>query len=385
MEGTLRLGVAGLGNAGHAVLRSLEKADGIRLGAVADVREQALQIVKEKNPNVALFQSVAEMCASNAVDAVWIATPNPFHAEHAVAAARNRKHAVCEKPMALSLQQCDRMIAAAEENQVKLLLHTKVSDPPVSKMREIVAGGRLGRVIQINTWNYKGWLQQARLAEELDTAQGGGVVYRQGAHQVDIVRAIGGGMVRSVRAAAGRWNSDLATEGNFTAFLEFADGAAATMVFNGYGFFDITELTWDIGEGGRRVANRYSSQKELPKGAVDPVTRYSMPLRADTRGERGERKQPMYGLTIVSCAGGDIRQSPDGLYVYTVTGREEVICPPFLDRAMELAKLRIAVIENRQVFTDGRWGKATLEVIEAILRSAKEKREISLKHQVPSS
>lgn len=383
MERTLRLGIAGLGNAGHAVLRCVEKVAAVELGAVADVREPALQLFKEKNRDVAIFSSVAEMCASTAVDAVWIATPNPCHADHVVAAARHGKHVICEKPMALSLAECDRMIEAAENNNVKLLLHSKVSDPPISKIREIVAGGRLGRVIQIHTCNYKGWLQQARLASELDTAQGGGVVFRQGPHQVDIVRCLGGGMVRSVRAVTGRWNPTFATEGNYTAFLQFEDQTPAILVFNGYGYFDMTELTWDIGEGGRKVSNRYG-KKERIEGAVDPATRYSMPLRAATRKKQGARQQPIYGLTVVSCAEGDIRQSPDGLYLYTGAGREEVICPPFLDRGMELLKLRDAALKNQRAFTDGRWGKATLEVVQAILQSSKEGREIFLRHQVPS-
>jgi len=249
-------------------------------------------------------------------------------------------------------------------------------------MREIINSGRLGRVIQINTWNYKGWLEQARLASELETEQGGGVVYRQGPHQIDIVRCIGGGMVQSVRALTGSWNPAFATEGNYAAFLRFENETPATLVFNGYGYFDMTELTWDIGEGGRRVANRYA-KKERSAGAIDAEARYSMPLRAEARGEHGERKQPIYGLTLVSCTEGDIRQSPDGLYVYTKEGREELGCPPFLDRGAELLKLRAALTENQRVFTDGRWGKATLEVVQAILQSSRAGGEMFLRHQVP--
>lgn len=129
MEGTLRFGIAGLGNAGHAVLRSLDRVSGVGLGAVADTREQALQKFREKNLGVPMFASVAEMCASDAVDAVWIATPNAFHAEHVITAANHGKHIICEKPMALSLEECDRMIEATERKPVKFLVHTKASDP----------------------------------------------------------------------------------------------------------------------------------------------------------------------------------------------------------------------------------------------------------------
>lgn len=378
----LRLGIAGLGNAGHAVLRDLDKISGVVLTAVADVRKEVLESFREKSKEAQTFDSVEAMCKSREMDAVWIATPNEFHAQHAVVAATGGKHIVCEKPMALSLQECDRMIEAAEKNGVRLLMHTKASDPPIVKMRELISSGQLGRLIQINTWNYKAWLRSARLPSEVDSSKGGGVLFRQGPHQVDIVRSIGGGMVKSVRAATGRWHSRFNTEGNFTAFLEFEDGTPATLVFNGYGFFDMTELTWDIGEGGYRVSDRYHNL-DGPRGAVEPTVRYAMPLRAERRARQGERKQPFYGLTLVSCEKGDMRQSPNGLYLYTEEGRREIPCAPYLDRGMELLKLYEAVTESRPISTDGRWGKATLEVVLAILQSSKEKREITLSYQAP--
>ena len=384
MGQTLRLGIAGCGNAGHAVLRDCGKISGVTLTAVADVRKEAQESVRKKNPEVRTFESVEAMCKSSDVDALWIATPNEFHAAHVIAAAQHGKHMICEKPMALSLAECDAMIGAAEKYGVKLFMHSKADDPPVVKMREVVLNGELGRVIQINTWNYKGWLKSARLPAEVDTSKGGGVVYRQAPHQVDVVRSVGGGLVKKVRAIAGRWNSQFDTEGNFTALLEFEDGTPATLVFNGYGFFDMTEMTWNIGEGGY-ASSTDDRGADGPAGAVEPPVGYSRPLRAEGRERRGERKQPFYGLTLVSCEKGDMRQSPDGLYIYTEKGRAELACPPFLDRGAQLLKLHEAVTQNRSFFTDGRWGKATLEVVLAILQSSKERREITLSHQVPAS
>jgi phthalate 4,5-cis-dihydrodiol dehydrogenase len=380
MSQGLRLGIAGLGNAGHAVLRDLQAAPGVALAAGADARSEALDSFRAKNPAAETFDSVEALCESNSVDAVWVATPNEFHAAHVIAAAAGGKHVVCEKPMAISLEECDRMIEAAAANKIHLLMHSKASDPPVVKMREVVAGGRLGRAIQISSWNYKGWLKNARLPSEVDTSKGGGVVYRQGAHQVDIVRSIGGGMVKSVRAGAGKWHPRFDTEGNYTAFLEFEDGTPATLVFNGYGGFDIGDLTWGIGEGG------YASSEDKESGTNGPVsaaTKYSAPTRAEKRRRDGARKQPFFGLTLVSCEKGDIRQSPDGLYLYTADGREEIPCPPFLDRAGALLKLYEAATQNRRVLADGKWGKATLEVVLAVLDSSRERREIALSHQVP--
>jgi len=99
---------------------------------------------------------------------------------------------------------------------------------------------------------------------------------------------------------------------------------------------------------------------------------------------QGKRHQPFFGLTLVSCDKGDIRQSPGGLIVYGEEGRREVALPAGKrGREAEVDELYQAIVENRPVFHDGRWGEATLEVCLAILESAKEKREIYLKHQKP--
>jgi predicted dehydrogenase len=377
----LSLGIAGLGNAGHAVLRDLDKVTGVELVAVADVRPQAFETVQRENGAVRTYGGVAEMCGSEKVDAVWIATPTEFHTDHVITAIERGKHVICEKPMALSLDDCDRVIEAEEKNKLILLMHSKAMDPPIVKMREVITGGELGRVIQINTWSYKGWLKSARLASEVDSSKGGGVLFRQGPHQVDIVRALCGGKVRSVRATAGKWHPRFDTEGNFTAMLEFEDGTPATLVFNGYGFFDTSELTWGIGEGGYE-ASRQENYPADPQMPVEASVRYAMPLRAQTRRHVGERKQPIYGLTLVSCEKGDMRQSPDGVYLYTGDGCREIPCPAFLDRGEALLRLVEAVTNHRPVLTNGKWGKATLEVLLAILQSSREGREITLAHQV---
>jgi len=382
MAHTLKLGIAGLGNAGQAVLRDLPAISEVVLGAVADVREKAVAACRAKNPHAEVHSSVEAMCQSRNIDAVWIATPNECHAVHAVAAANGGKHIICEKPMALSLSECDRMIEAAAKNRVQLLMHSKAGDPPIRKMREVITSGRIGRAIQISSWNYKSWLNYPRLPAELDTAKGGGIVFRQGSHQVDIVRCVGGGLVKSVRAVTGRWHPRFDTEGNYTAFLQFADGTPASLVFNGYGGFDMTELTWGIGEGGYPTAER-AAKGSVVDAPVDPIEKYSEPTRAERRRRDGARHQPFFGLTLVSCEKGDMRQSPDGLYLYTDRGREEIPCAPFTDRAGELRRLYEAVLEGRPEFADGRWGKATLEVLLAIMESSKEGREISLQHQVP--
>ncbi len=385
----LRVGIAGLGIATRQILPGFDVVQGARLAAVADVRVEELRKFKQQYAEVETFAGVADMCRQAEIDAVWVATPNHLHAEHTMIAAEHGKHVICEKPMAVTLAEADQMIAAIERNGVKYVQgHSKIFRLPIRKMGEVIRSGRLGRVIQINTWMYNDWLRRPVTASEVDERHGGGVVYRQGPHQMDIVRYLGGGMVRSVRAATGRWwNPPYDIEGNYSAFLDFEDGATALVSFNGYGHLDVAELTWNIGEGGQVHSERQLwGPRPRPTGTLSPEEKYALPQYSATAltKSRYEKRdaQDFFGLTIVSCERGDIRQSSNGLYVYTENGREEIEVPNKV-RSGELQELVDAVAQGRQGFPDARWGKATLETIMAIFQSSRERREILLSAQVP--
>ncbi len=386
MPSELRVGVAGLGSVAAQIVPSFRGVAGVRLGGAADVRKDARDEFA-KGHDLPVFADVAAMCRSPEIDAIWIATPNTAHCEHVLAAAENGKHAICEKPMAVSLEQCDRMIDAAQRNGVRLVQgHSKIFDAPIRAMRAVIASGRIGRVIQVNSWNFNDWLQRPRLASEVDTRLGGGLVYRQGPHMVDVVRYLAGGLALSVRAVAGRHDPHFDTEGNFSALIEFEGGAVASLGLNGYGYFDITELTWGIGEGGQqRPDPRAKKPKPRRTGPMEAEDKYRYAAGA-AQGEvyaRGER-MPFYGLTVVSGERGARPPAPDGRYLYPAEGGEARPVARGPGGAGELVELRDALAENRPVFPDGTWGRATLEVCLGILDSSRQHREIPLSRQVPS-
>ena len=158
------------------------------------------------------------------------------------------------------------------------------------------------------------------------------------------------------------------------------------MAFNGYGYFDITEMTWGIGEGGQQQ-NPDGKKRQRFSDAVDPNIKYAW---AATRlneesapGHDSSRHQPFFGLTLASCERGDIRQSPDGLFVYTAEGKKEITFDSSGHGRGELSELRDALEQDRPTFPDARWGMASLEVILAIRQSSAEHRELTLSHQVP--
>jgi predicted dehydrogenase len=389
----LRLGMAGLGVASTQIMPPIAKLPFIKITAAADMRADAVAKFREQY-HAEGYTSIEELCASPNVDAVYIATPNSLHAEHAIIAAKNKKHIIVEKPMAMNLVECDAMNEAADKYGVKLLCgHTHSFDPPIRKMREIVKSGELGKLCMINTWNYNEFMYRPRMKHELAMTRG--VVLNQGPHHVDIVRLIGGGLVRSVRAMTGVWDPAREWEGSYTCFLEFEDGTPATLVYSGYGFFDTAELFNWVGEGGQHRPPETNLSvraklREVRTAEEEEQLKEGMRFGGKREGEfshvwSGERKQPFFGHTVVSCQRGDIRQTPDGLKIYGETVQREVSLPAgSRGREAEVEELYDAVVKGRPVFHGGRWGAATLEVCLAMLESAKQRKEIMLSHQVPS-
>jgi phthalate 4,5-cis-dihydrodiol dehydrogenase len=389
----LRMGMAGLGVASTQILSAVSRVPYLKIAAAADLRTDALTKFR-KEYDAQVFNSVDEMCKSPEVDFVYIATPNQLHAEHAITAAKHKKHVIVEKPMALSIAECEAMNEAAEKHGVKLLCgHTHSFDPPIRKIREIVKSGELGKLRMINTWNYNEFMYRPRMKHEL--AMSHGVVLNQGPHHVDIVRLIGGGMVRSVRAMTGIWDKARGYEGSYTCYLEFEDGTPATLVYSGYGFFDTAELFSWVGEGGQQREPDTNLKvrrglREVHSSEEEEQLKEAMRFGGQREGEyshvwSGDRKQPFFGFTLVSCEKGDIRQTPDGLFIY---GESEKRAIPLeagrRGREAEVEELYNAVVHHRPVFHDGRWGAATLEVCLAMLESAEERQEVYLSHQVPS-
>jgi len=95
--------------------------------------------------------------------------------------------------------------------------------------------------------------------------------------------------------------------------------------------------------------------------------------------------QPHFGLTIATCARGELRGSADGVWLYGEQGRREIAIPRgprCAGRGNVLDDLAAAIRTGQKPVHDGRWGKATLEVALAIQQSAREGREVMLKHQV---
>jgi phthalate 4,5-cis-dihydrodiol dehydrogenase len=385
----LRLGIAGLGLAGAMMMRAAIVHPRITLAAACDPLPRPREAFA-RDTRGRVYATVEELCADPEVEAIYIASPHELHAEQAVTAMERGKHVLVEKPLALTLADCDRVIAAAERTGVQVIVgHTHGFDPNVRYVRRLVQGGELGRLGMILSFNYTDFLYRPRRPEELVTERGGGVTFNQVMHQVETVRAIGG-RVRSVRANVGVLDPGRPSEGNCAAFLEFESGAAATLVYSGYDFFDSDELHGWVAEGGNlkgAVSHGAARRRMRDASAAEPERQRDLGYG----GRRLPVEQPHlphFGFLLVTCEKGDIRFTPDGVAVYGLDGARDIRIERGEGRPGHgdaLDALWTAVRTGRRDDRDARWGKASVEVILAILRSARERREVVLEHQAASA
>lgn len=378
----LRLGIAGLGLGARLMLPIIDSDPRYRIVAAADPRLDAAEALVAPTGGTG-YSSVGTMLDSAEIDAIYIATPTHLHVDHVTAAARRGKHVIVEKPIAHSLEHAEGIVREVDRAGVALVCgHTHGFDGAILAMRELLVSGRLGVLRSLLTWNANEYLYRPRAAWDLDPRNGGGVVFNQGAHQVEILRTIAGDAIETVHAATTR-DTRRSVDGSFHALLRFSNGVSATAIFNGCGFFDTGELFgyW-TGERGEprdpathaRAWEGFTHRTAGPDDVEEESLRDELRYGGETVGSEsdGWEKAPFFGMTLMSCAEGEARQTPDGLMVYTPDGPEHLpVSDRYADGARRvLTELYDAVVGGTRPIHGARWAATTVAVCAAIMESA---------------
>ncbi len=386
----IRLGISGLGRGFMLLLPTLAAHPDIRLTAAADPRADARRQF-ETDFNGQTWDDFEAMCQSAPIDAVYIASPHQLHRKQVEIAAHYRKHVLVEKPMALSLEDCQTMIDVMAAAGCQLVVgHSHSFDTPYLTTARLIQSGEVGEVRMIHSLNYTDFLYRPRRPEELDTAQGGGVVFSQAAHQVDIVRLLGGGEVTRITAQTGSWDHARKTEGAYSAILTFANGAFASMTYSGYAHFDSDEFNnWSGELGQARSSSEYGRARialSQVQGADAEAALKSRRAYGTTLGLADTTLKGIghnhFGLVLVSCDHADLRPTPAGIGVYGHTTHRVIPLPtPDIPRREVIDELVLAIREDIIPIHSGAWGMATMEVCFAILESARTGTTINMQHQ----
>jgi len=178
------------------------------------------------------YSNWRELLADNEIDAVYIATPVHLHSEQTIAAAEAGKHVLCEKPMAMDVAECDRMIAGCRSNNVKLgIAYYRHFYPAVRRVKELIDSGELGVPIiaQVNAFEWfdpkpsdpRAWLIRKHRS-------GGGPMFDFGCHRIEVLLNIFGA-VSDVKANLAKTLFDREVEDVATAILQFESGTCATL------------------------------------------------------------------------------------------------------------------------------------------------------------
>lgn len=386
----VRIGVAGLGRAFAFMAPTFRADPRVALVAAADPRAAARERFAAEFGGRA-YETVDAMVRDPGVDAVYVATPHQLHAPHVALAAGARRHVLVEKPMALSIADGCAMVDACAAAGVHLVVgHSHGFDAPIREARRIVDRGEVGRVRMITALNFTDFLYRLRRPEELDTAAGGGAVFNQAAHHVDVVRRLAGARALSVRAEVGRWDDARPTEGAYSALIRFEGGAFATLVYSGYAHFDSDAWCGWVGEMGqardpadygaarRRLASVRSRDEEAALKAASNYGASAAPVPP-----AAPAMHQHFGPLIVSCDRADLRPLPGGVEIHGDAERRTVaLPPPAVPRAEVIDELVGAVVHGRRPLHDGVSALATVEILLAMLRSASEGRDVALEHQV---
>lgn len=143
----IHVGVIGYGYWGPNLVRNFAEADGCKLIAVSDARPDRLAIAGRRYPGVNAIGNWKDLVGDPAIDVVAIATPVSTHFELGMAALQAGKHVLLEKPMAMNVEQCERLIDKAGACGRTLMVdHTFVYTSAVRKMQELIAAGSLGDI-----------------------------------------------------------------------------------------------------------------------------------------------------------------------------------------------------------------------------------------------
>lgn len=227
---TVRWGILGAGSvAQRRVIPAMQGLQSCQVGAIM-VRDQdrARQLATGSGVPRA-YTSVDGLLHDTELDAVYVSSPPNLHSEHVVAAAECGLHVLCEKPMALSTDECRRMIDACAAAGVHLEVCFVLRGWPIyQRVRQIITDGRLGQIVEIRAHLAK-WTPRKPGEWRLDPRQGGGgVLIDVGSHYIDLFRFLLGDLTQVTAMTSDRVFGAGVEESAFMLFA-FAGGEHGTI------------------------------------------------------------------------------------------------------------------------------------------------------------
>ncbi len=313
VEGKYGVAVMGMG-AGRGGAQGVSREPRAKLVAVCDIQEERARGAGEAL-GVPWYTDYIKMLERDDVDIVYIVTPNGLHAEHGIECAKHKKNVIITKPLTVTVEQANELIAACDGESVKLITqYTWRHNPVAHQIKRAIDKGKFGKLILGNQSlkyfrpqkYYDGWRGTWKL--------GGGATLTIPIHSIDLLQWWMG-PVATVYGRMWTFDRQMEAENLSLAILTFKSGAVGNIV----------------------------ATTSFPKNSV---------LRTEIHGDKG--------AVIFNCRGAEIE-----LWI----GEEE---PPPTDIPQSaLSEMVDWLAEGKKPMTDGREGRKSVELITAIYESAR--------------
>ncbi len=227
----IKFAVIGCGSIGQRHVAVLDAEADAQLIAICDVDEQKCIKLAETYPGLVWYTDYQKMLNEADFDVVNVCTPHGLHAPMSIGAARAKKHILVEKPMAISIQDCEDMILAARENNVLLMVVKQNRyNVPIRLAREALESKKLGRIFMVQCdvlWNrYEGYYSESNWRGKM--ALEGGALYTQASHFIDLLIWWFGDVVKA-KTMMDTKNHQIEIEDCGTSVLEFDSGVMGTI------------------------------------------------------------------------------------------------------------------------------------------------------------
>ena len=236
-----RVGILGGGNISETHARAARELEGVEVSAVhGHNREKAARLAASYGG--AVYEDLGAFLAHRPLDVVLVGSPSGLHAEQGIAAARRGLHVLVEKPLDVTTERADALVAACEAAGVKLgVFFQDRAASDVRRLKEFVASGGLGRPLLVSArvkWYRPPEYYRDSRWRGTWALDGGGALMNQGVHTLDLLLWLLGD-VRRVYARAVTALHEIEVEDTVVATLEFESGAvgtleAATSAYPGY-------------------------------------------------------------------------------------------------------------------------------------------------------
>jgi len=336
-NGKAGFGILGVGAIGPLHCEGVKQSKRSSLVAVCDLNEEVGRKVAEQY-NTKYYKNYEDMLADPDVDIVSVCTPPGMHLEQVQKAAKAKKHVLVEKPIDITLERIDKLIAACKDNGVKLGgIFQKRTFPDFKRVKKAIEDGVIGKLVLLDAY-----LKYYRSQEYYDhpgwrgtyAADGGGTLMAQGIHGIDLVNWMAGGAA-SVKGYCGTLARKMEAEDTAAAIVKYRCGALG-----------VIEGTTSVTPG--------------------DISRFAI------HGTKGTIKFCETGITMWAVAekDGDIAEDDKSKHTYSETWH-----PGHFDQIDDMAD---AVLNDREPMVTGEDARKAVALILAIYESSKTGKEIQL-------